>query len=203
MKKIVFVCLAGILSPALVPALGAEETPPPERPLPPPEHRDPARPPLPDSGRRFLSGPGIWQVFSEMSPEERRKMQKLQREDPAKFRELMQAKAEALFRKRQARMAELRELAKKCREAAAPEQREELRAKLTAEVEKDFRTHLAANRRHLADMKRRAMYMEKELDRREANCTKAVEALVDKLIRDEKIPPMEQKPIRDKERLEK
>ena len=202
MKNIVCICLAGFVFPALPLALGAEEQLPPERPAPPSDQRDKARKPLPDSGRKFRSGPGIWQVFSQMEPEERRKMQQLQREDPAKFRELMQAKAEELFRKRQARMAELREMAKKCREAA-PEQREELRAKLLSEVEKDFRAHLASNRRHLAEMKLRAKHMEEELNRREANCSKAVEALVDKLIRDEKIHPMEQKRRRDGERLEK
>lgn len=187
MKKITYAILAGAMLPALASVLGAQETAAPERPaVPPAERRENARGQLPDSGRRFRSGPGIWQVFSRMEPEERRRMEKLQREDPAKFRELMQAKADELFRKRQERMAELRKLARECREAATAEKREELKAKLLAEVEKDFRRHLAANRRHLAEMKRRAEHMEKELNRREANCSKAVAAMVDKLIQDEK-----------------
>jgi len=172
-------------------------------PPPPPSERKAPSAPLPESGRRFRNGPGIWQVFSSMEPEERKRMQKLQREDPAKFREIMQAKAEELYRKRLARRAELEALARQCRKTQDEALRAELRKKLVAEVEKDFRKHLQANRRHLADLKHRAASMEKELNRREANCAKAVEARVDAMIRGEKPPrPPESRRLK-LEKLEK
>lgn len=204
MKKTILTLSSILLGAALSP-VGAEENAAPERPAAPAEHREPSRrQPLPGNSRKFRTGSGIWQVFSQLSPEERREMQKLQRSDPAKFQEVMQTKADELFRKRQARMNELLAMAEKCRAAATAKERDELRAKLAAEVEKDFRGHLAANRRHLEEMKRRAERMEKELNRREANCSKVVAAMVEKMIRDGKIPPPpHQKPRRDKEQLEK
>ena len=142
----------------------------------------------PERGRMFGYGPRMWQAFSQLSDEERSALQKLQREDPAKFREVMAAKAEELFKKRQERIRELDELAAKCRDAKDPKEAKQLREKLLAEVEKDFREHLAANRRHLEDMKRRAKWMEKELDRREKNCAEAVRARVEAMIKGEKPP---------------
>ena len=142
----------------------------------------------PDRGRMFGYGPRMWQAFSQLSDEERAALQKLQREDPAKFREVMAAKAEELYRKRQERTRELEELAAKCRDAKDAEEAKRLREKLTSEVEKDFREHLAANRRHLEEMKRRAKWMEKELDRREKNRADAVRVRVEAMIRGEKPP---------------
>ena len=125
-----------------------------------------------------------------MTPEERRKMQQLQREDPEKFHEVMRAKADELFSKRRQRWESLRQLAEKCRNAATPEEKEQLKRQLTAEVEKDFRAHLAANRRQLEEMKRRTAYLEAELQRREQNCDEAVSARVEAMINGEKPPQM-------------
>ncbi len=162
-------------------AVAAEPArPEPPRMVPPSEK--------PDRGRMFGFGPRMWQAFSQLSDEERAALQKLQREDPVKFREVMAAKAEELFKKRQERIRELDELAAKCRDAKDPKEAKQLREKLAAEVEKDFREHLAANRRHLEEMKRRAKRMENELDRREKNCAEAVRARVDAMIRGEKPP---------------
>ena len=158
----------------------------PVKPVPPP----PGEPPRekPDRGRMSGFGPRMWQAFSQLSDVERSALQKLQREDPVKFREVMAAKAEEMYRKRQERVRELEELAAKCREAKDAGAAKKLREKLTAEVEKDFREHLAANRRHLEEMKRRARRMERELDRREAKCADAVRARVEAMIRGEKPP---------------
>ena len=177
MKKARYNCIAAAAL-LLSFSSGAEELPPAE-PKGPPGH---LVPPPPESGRKFRSGPGIWQAFSRLEPEERKKMQQLQREDPVKFREEMRARAEELFRKRQMRMAELNDLAKRCRESENADEKAELRKRLTAEVEKDFRAHLAANRRQLAETKRRAARLERELNRREANCSRAVAAQVEAMI---------------------
>jgi len=150
----------------------------------------------PDRGRMFGYGPKMWQAFSRLSDAERAELQKLQREDPVKFREVMAAKAEEMYRKVQARIRELEALAARCRETRAGEAKK-LREKLIAEVEKDFREHLAANRRHLEEMKRRAQRMERELDRREKNCSEAVRARVDAMIRGEKPPRPPHHPGRD------
>ena len=141
-----------------------------------------------ERGRMFGFGPRMWQAFSQLSDEERSALQKLQREDPVKFREVMAAKAEEMYRKRQERIRELDALAAKCRGTKDAKEAKQLREKLLSEVEKDFREHLAANRRHLEDMKRRAKWMEQELDRREKNCAEAVRARVDAMIKGEKPP---------------
>ena len=151
----------------------------------------------PDRGRMFGYGPRMWQAFSQLSDEERTALQKLQREDPVKFREVMATKAEELFKKRQERIRELDELAAKCRDAKDPKVAKQLREQLLAEVEKDFREQLAANRRHLEEMKRRAKWMEKELDRREKNRAEAVRARVEAMIRGEKPPRPPHYPARD------
>ena len=127
-------------------------------------------------------------VFSRLSEKERLEMLKLQREDPERFQALMRAKADELFRKREARRAYLRKLAEQCRNAATPEERERLRRQLTEEVEKDFRAHLQANRNQLEDMKRRTARLELELRRREKNMDKAVAAIVEELIKGERPP---------------
>lgn len=182
-------CLAAALLISLAGAAETAVSDPGPRGAPPHEN--------PDRGKMFRYGPGMWQAFSQLSPKEREELQKLQREDPVKFREVMAQKAEALYKQRQARIRELEALAAKCREAGDPAEAERLRAQLTAEVEKDFREHLAANRRHLEDMKRRAKWMEKELDRREKRCAEAVKARVDALIRGEKMPFPPHHPGRD------
>ncbi len=180
MGKILFYVCAAALAVSLARADEPVKTAPATRPEPPREKTD--------RGRMFGYGPRMWQAFSQLSDEERSALQKLQREDPAKFREVMAAKAEEFFKKRQERIRELDELAAKCRDAKDPKAAKQLREKLTAEVEKDFREHLAANRRHLEDMKRRAKWMEKELDRREKNCAEAVRARVEAMIKGEKPP---------------
>ena len=180
MGRFLFCICAVALSVSLARADEPVKTGPAPRPEPPREK--------PDRGRMFGYGPRMWQAFSQLSDEERAALQKLQREDPAKFREVMAAKAEELFRKRQERIRELDELAAKCRDAKDPKEAKQLREKLTAEIEKDFREHLAANRRHLEEMKRRAARMKEELDRREKNCAEAVRARVEAMIKGEKPP---------------
>ena len=142
-------------------------------------------------------------VFSRLTTEERRAMMTLQREDPEKFREVMSAKADELYKKRQQRRAELHRMAEQCRNAAAPEEKERLKKKLTEELRKDFIEHLKANRTQIEDMKRRTEFLEKELQRREKNMDKAVNTIVDALIKGEK-PPIEPNSRRfHRDRLEK
>ena len=180
--RIMILLLAGTLAvPVAAAPSAAPELPkdsPPRRPGEPPH----------DPGRRFRSGPGMWQVFSQMTPKERAEMQKLQREDPEQFRKVMNAKADELFKKRQPRRAELHKLAEQCRNAASSEEKERLKKQLTEEVRKDFRRHLEANRKMLEDMKRRAERLEKELQRREKDMDKTVDAIVDAMIKGEKPP---------------
>ena len=180
---------AALLLGLTLPIAAEEKSPEADSKEPPAQSCPAKRPPLPENGRRFRRGPFVWHVFSKLTPEERREMQKLQREDPAKFEEVMQQKAEKLFRDSEQRTAELRELAKRCREATTAEAREELRAKLAAEVEKDFRKRLEENRYHLEELKRQTARMEKDLQRREAKCAEAVNAFTDALIRGGKPTP--------------
>jgi len=198
-----FVMMLAVLLADTLRAESAPAAPPPEKPAP--EAPQGAVPPRGRPGGRFRYGPGMWQAFSQLSAEERAALQKLQREDPVKFREVMDAKAEELYKKLQARIAELEALAKACREAKDPQEAQRLREKLTAEVEKDFREHLAANRRHLEEMKRRAQRMESELDLREKKCAEAVQARVEAMIRGEKppLPPHDHRGKFGKKPLEK
>lgn len=220
-NRIVALLLTGMLT---FPVLAAPPPPPPESGSPSPEHhrdrkprrRPPEAPPHggrhcpppeppPERGpeRRFRIGPGMWQVFSQLTPEERQAMQKLQREDPEKFREVMSAKADELYRKRQHRHAELQKLAEQCRAAATPEERERLRKLLVEEVEKDFRAHLKANRRQIEDMKRRTARLEQELQRREKNVKAAVDARVEAMIKGENPPRRPDSRGFDRKTLEK
>ncbi len=204
-------CISTLLAAAMTGMSFAAEPPAPEHkdvvpPPPPTEHirREGHRPPPErDSERRFRFGPGIWQAFSRLEPEERCKMQQLQREDPEKFHEVMRAKADELFAKRRQRREALYKLAEQCRNTATPEEKEQLKRQLTAEVEKDFRAHLAANRRQLEEMKRRTAYLEAELRRREQNCDKAVAARVEAMINGEKPPRMPDSRRFDRKPLEK
>jgi len=185
--RIAMLALTGTLT---FPLLAA---PPPQKPdTPPPEHRwderPRRRPSEHDSDRRFRSGPGMWMVFSRLSQEERQAMLKLQREDPEKFLEVMRAKADELYRKRKQRREDLHKLAEQCRNAAAPEEKARLKKQLAAEVEKDFREHLKANRSQIEDMKRRTARLEQELQRREKNIDKAVGAAVEAMIKGERPP---------------
>ena len=199
--RIIVMLLAGMLAVPVVAAPSAGTTLPPDKPPRPPRGHE-ATPPH-DPGRRFRSGPGMWMVFSRLTPEERQAMMKLQREDPEKFREVMSAKADELYKKRQQRRAELHRLAEQCRNAAAPEEKERLKKKLTEELRKDFIEHLKANRTQIEDMKRRTEFLEKELQRREKNMDKAVNAIVEALIKGEK-PPIGPNSRRfHRERLEK
>ena len=186
-------------SPEAKPAQGEK----PHRPHPKPPHGGHRRPPEHESGRRFRSGPGMWLVFSRLSPEERVAMLKLQREDPEKFREVMSAKADELYRKRRERRAALHKLAEECRQAATPEEKERLKKQLAEEVEKDFRAHLKANRTQLEEMKRRTERLEKELQRREKNLKQAVNTLVEAMIKGEKPPRRPDSRRFDREPLEK
>ena len=176
---------------------------PNRRPPEAPPHGGRRRPPEHVSDRRFRSGPGMWMVFSRLSPEERQAMQKLQREDPEKFLEVMRAKADELYQKHKQRRDELRKLAEQCRSAAAPEEKERLKKQLTCEVEKDFRAHLKANRSQIEDMKRRTARLEQELQRREKNIKKAVDTAVEAMIKGEKPPRRPDSRRFDREPLEK
>lgn len=204
-------CISALLAAAFTGMSFAAEPPTREPkdaipPPPPPEHfgREGHRPPPErDSERRFRFGPGIWQAFSRLEPEERRKMQQLQRDDPEKFHEVMRAKADELFAKRRQRREALHKLAEQCRNAATAEEKEQLKRQLAAEVEKDFRAHLAANRRQLEEMKRRTARLEAELKRREQNCDKAVAAMVEALVSGEKPPRPPDSRRFDRKKLEK
>ena len=204
-------CFASLLlTGTLVASAFAAETPPPPphhgglaEPPPPPPPGERRRHPERDPGRRFRNGPGMWQVFSRLTPEERREMLKLQREDPEKFREVMSAKADELYKKRQQRRAELHKLAEQCRNAATPEEKERLKKQLIEEVRKDFLEHLEANRNQIADMKRRTAHLEKELQRREKNMDKAVDTIVGAMIRGEKPPRRPDSRRFDRKPLEK
>lgn len=173
------------------------------RPPETPPHDGRRRPPEHDSDRRFRSGPGMWLVFSRLSPEERQAMLKLQREDPEKFLEVMRAKADELYQKRKQRHDDLHKLAEQCRNAATPEEKERLKKQLAGEVEKDFRAHLKANRSQIEDMKRRTARLEQELQRREKNINEAVSAAVEAMIKGEKPPRRPDSRRFDREPLEK
>lgn len=189
MNRIAVVLFACLLAGSAAAAPTENAAPPPQ---PQPAVREPQVPPpgrhRPRADRRFRNGPGMWQVFSQLSEEERREMQKLQREDPEKFMEVMRQKADELFRKREQRRAELQKLAAQCRDAATPDERERLKKQLAEEVKKDFLAHLKSNRAQIEDMKRRTARLEEELQRREKNVDKAVEVHVDALIQGKKPP---------------
>ena len=143
----------------------------------------PKRPakPAPGSERpseRFRRGPGLWKAFSTLSPEEQRELMKIQRQDPEKFKQLMQAKVEALYKAEQSRRQEQNELVKKYHSAKNPAEKEKIKAELRKKINEDFQKRLAATRRDLETNKKRIARMETELQKREKKRDKIVEAIL-------------------------
>ena len=151
----------------------------------------PAKPQPPPHRGNYGRGPHLWRAFSELSDEERAAMTKLQREDPEKFREVMSKKAEEIVQREKAERQKMQELAEKFKSAGSDEEKAAFKQQLTDLMKKRFTKRLAGNRRQLEAMKRQAVKLEQELDRREKNADKIVSMLVDSLLSGKKLfPPL-------------
>ncbi|MBQ9500769.1 MAG: hypothetical protein IJU70_01305 [Lentisphaeria bacterium] len=154
------------------------------------EKPQPSQPPAPRSHGDRGRGPHLWRAFSELSDEERAAMAKLQREDPEKFREAMLKKVEEIVRREKAERKIIQELAEKYKAAGSDGERSAVKRQLTELMRRRFNKRLAGNRRQLEAMKRQAVRLEKELDRREKNADKIVSMIVDSVLSGKKpFPP--------------
>ena len=123
-------------------------------------------------------------------------MTKLQREDPEKFREAMSKKAEEIIQREKAERQKMQELAEKFKSAGSDAEKAAVKRQLTDLMKKRFAKRLAGNRRQLDAMKRQAVKLEQELDRREKNADKIVAMLVDSLLSGKKLLPPPGRPGR-------
>ncbi len=142
-----------------------------EKKLSPPPHNS-------RSPEKFRRGPGLWKAFSTLSPEEQRELMKIQRQDPEKFKQLMQAKIEVIYQQEQIRRQKQNELVQKYHAEKDPAVREKIKAELRKKINDDFQKRLAANRRDLENNKKRIARMEVELQKREKKRDKIVEAIL-------------------------
>ena len=124
----------------------------------------------------------MWRAFSQLGSEERATLEKLQREDPEKFRAVLKGKAEELFAAEQKRHAELRQLMAEYKAASSDAARETAKARIRAMLAESFGRHLTENRVRLADMKRRAAELEQEIEKRAANADAIIDAQTDALL---------------------
>ena len=161
---------------------------PPEAGAPPADLMEPPPPPPPDrpkpkkeGGHRF-GGPRMWRVFANLSEKERQELLRLQSTDPEKFRTVLREKAEAMRQVELARRQEFRRLVAAYHAASTQAEKDAVKAKLTAHTRTDFEQRLNENRRQLEEMKRRAIRLEAELNKRAANPEKIVAAMVEHAI---------------------
>lgn len=146
----------------------------PPHPLPPPPPEKQKK----ENGHRF-GGPRMWRVFASLNEKERQELLQLQSSDPEKFRSVLKEKAEAMRQVEQARHREFRRLITAYHAASSQEEKESVKAKLTAHARADFEQRLNENRRQLEEMKRRAIRLEAELNKRAENTEKIVAAMVE------------------------
>ena len=166
----------------------ADPVPAPAPPPPPADLMEPPPPPPPgrekpkkEGGPRF-GGPRMWRVFANLSEKERQELLRLQSSDPEKFRSVLKEKAEAMRQVELARRQEFRRLVAAYHAASSSTEKESIKAKLSSHLRTDFEQRLNENRRQLEEMKRRAIRLEAELNKRAENTEKIVAAMVEHAI---------------------
>lgn len=150
----------------------------PERPGKQPQGREkPAR----RRGTRQRNS-DIWRAFSMLPNAEQRQLLRLQRNDPEKFRTIMQQKAAELHAAQQAKRKKVRELATQIRNCKDEKQKAELMKQLREMVKADYEQRLAYLRRNIEANKRRLAAMEKELKKREENSDAVINAITKSIV---------------------
>lgn len=171
--------LLGVLLLAGTATAAPEPATPPEEPAGPPPPPPPDREKLKKAGGPRFGGPRMWRVFANLSEKERQELLRLQSTDPEKFRAVLKEKAEAMRQVELARHREFRRLVASYHAASTQAEKEAVKAKLTAHARTDFEQRLNENRRQLEEMKRRAIRLEAELNKRAENTEKIVAAMVE------------------------
>lgn len=176
-----------------------KKTPPPPRanetipkknepPLPPPvpsavNNQTPENPTAvpvtnQDPGRLRRRGPWMWRAFTRLPQEEQQKLLNLQRTDPDRYREIMQARADELYAQEKAKREVIDALAARYHAATAVEEKQRLQAELRKLLKEDFQQRLIDTRGDIESYKRRTMQLETELQKREQNCEAIIDALL-------------------------
>ena len=132
------------------------------------------------SPENFRRGPGMWRVFSRLSPSEQQELLKLQRTEPERFRAIMSTKADELYKNEELRRQELDKLTAEFQKSGNAAAKEELRLKIRSKLKEDFLQRLQDTRRDIESYKKRTAQLEAELQKREKNC----EAIVDAILQD-------------------
>ncbi len=203
MKRKLLLTGVAVLTFGLGASAIAEDLLPP--PPPPPDLETPAPPPGrnrergdrsrdPDADRRG-AGPAMWRAFSRLTEEERQSLLTLQSSDPEQFRTKMRELGEALHKEERARFAELMKLVERYRASGDEKEKVALQEQVTASVRLHYLERLEDNKRQLEEMKQRALRLEEELRKREANADAVVKARAEALLRGEhpELPPKPKK----------
>jgi len=143
--------------------------------IPPPQDSDRGR-------ERFRKGPGMWRLYARLTENERRELRELQRQDPERFRQVIRQKLDALYAEDVARREELRTLVRTYQESTDPQQKAELKRRMTLLVRSDFQRRLSENRLQFEDLRARSVKLERELDKRAANAEAIIAFQVDELL---------------------
>lgn len=136
---------------------------------------------------RFYRGPGIWKVFLRLTPEEKKALLELQRNDPEKFRVAIKQRADEILKKEQVVKTAMNNLAKKYLECKNEIQKKQLKQELYQIVRNDFNQKLEDHRRNLEINRQRIVRMEQELKKRSANIEKIIETKVDALLENKSV----------------
>lgn len=131
----------------------------------------------------------VWKVFARLSAQEQQEMIKLQRQNPDKFRLIMQQKAEQFKVLEQARKKELDTLTQKYRDSSSEAEKNAIKLELKKKLQEDFSRRLADSRRSLENNRKRLIRMEAELQKREKNRDAIVEAMLKHRLDGKKMPP--------------
>jgi len=134
----------------------------------------------------------LLQRLKEKEPETFARLQRLQAEDPAAFRqELREALKPHLQAWRQRHFGgarDQRELARRVQQAADSETREQLRERLREQIRADFRERLAAQRQRIQELEQRLERARERIAEREANAERYIDARLENLL-DPAAPP--------------
>lgn len=131
----------------------------------------------------------IWRAFGELSDAERKQMLQLQRENPAKFQEEMQKKAEAFLEAERTERKQFEDLVQTYRNCKDAAQKQKIKTEIAQMLKKRFNKRLENNRKHIESMKRRTAILEQELDKRAANADKILELQLNAILEGKEIRP--------------
>jgi hypothetical protein len=123
-------------------------------------------------------------LMSSLSEEDRNELIKLRKEDPRKFRELLQKKAREARQKKQERDKKLKDLVNSYKKAENKEEKSEILQRITEETEKEFKEKMDINLRRLEEAEKKVREFRNKYETRKKKAKEIIDQRVKDLIRD-------------------